>query len=72
MTSPEQFDRTVYVYVSAGVIMSACQISPKQDYHSEVIMLIFQMAAVESQDSGTMMALCANQISMRYLNPRLV
>jgi len=30
-----------------------------------------KMAAVESQDSGTMMALCANYISMGYLDPRL-
>jgi len=48
-------------------IMSACHISPKGDYHSEVVILIVKMAAMELQDSGTMMALCANQIiSMKY------
>jgi len=36
-----------------------------------VVLQIFNMAAMESPDSGMKMVLCANQISTRYPNPRL-
>jgi len=65
----EQFDRTL---CECPCIVSACQISPKQDHPYEVVTSVSKLAAMESPDWGMMMALCANQTSQNYLNPPLM
>jgi len=45
--------------------------SPKQDHQWEVGISNFKTAVWESRDSAVMTAIFANQISTRYLNPRL-
>ena len=60
LTLSEQLYRTL---CECQYIVSACQISPKQDHPCEVVISIFQMATMESQDSGTLCKPNFNEVS---------